>query len=466
MDFLVTILYNGTFEAWKRYKAMKWIYLGLIIGSFVELLVTDLIRMGMLHMIIENQYIVPISAIFMTFVLGIYIHIKDAPLRKKIAWWEQLFKEMSFNQNERLPLFLYHEAISNCTSEIAFKTLIPLNVWEKHKEHIAMQINKKILTIRQDEKNNQIIKLIIENEPLTSRIEWDDCYSDVNDKLNIGISHLGTVGMDLKKHPHAFIAGETGSGKSNILKCMIHQAINKDYDVILIDFKRGVSFSEFSDYVDIHFDYKSTIEALRNMVDETNRRLDLFRENRVDNLDAYSAATGDYLRRKIIFIDEAAELLKVRDKEISNLIYDSLETLTRLSRAAGIHLIIGIQRPDATIVSGQIKNNVSFRVCGRFVDREPSQIMLNSDIASKLDNNKGRFIIKDNDLQEVQCFYYQDSARYVLYAEPKRVISRVTQAEITPLNETIPPPEPATIAIPKSEPMPSGFGFDFSDVAK
>jgi len=137
------------------------------------------------------------------------------------------------------------------------------------------------------------------------------------------------------------------------------------------------------------------------MVTETTTRLDLFRKNKVDNINDYNRLGTDYqLRRIIVFIDELAELLKTRDRTLSNLLYDSLETLTRLSRAVGIHLIMGIQRPDSTIVNGQIKNNVSFRVCGRFVDREPSRIMLGSDEASTLNNIKGRFIIKDDNLQE------------------------------------------------------------------
>ena len=82
--------------------------------------------------------------------------------------------------------------------------------------------------------------------------------------------------MDLDKHPHAFIAGETGSGKSNILKCLIYQALAKSYDVILIDFKRGVSFSAFSDMLTIYYDYADVTKVLKDMVSETNNRLDKF----------------------------------------------------------------------------------------------------------------------------------------------------------------------------------------------
>jgi len=129
-----------------------------------------------------------------------------------------------------------------------------------------------------------------------------------------------------------------------------------------------------------------------------------------------------------LFIDELAELLKIRDNVISNTLNDSIETLTRLSRAVGIHLIMGIQRPDSTIVSGQIKNNVSFRVCGRFVDSEPSRIMLGNDSARSLPNIKGRFIVKDDNMYEVQAFYF---------SAPKPTSQVATEAPHSPHTQDI-----------------------------
>lgn len=223
---------------------------------------------------------------------------------------------------------------------------------------------------------------------------------------------MGIAYLDLLVYPHVFVAGETGSGKSNVLKCLIHQALLKDYDVVLIDFKRGVSFSEFSEVVNICYEHQLAAEMLQELVKETERRLDLFREIKVDNLEAYNNVSGSYLRRTIVFIDELAELLNVREKTLRERLYGSLETLTRLSRAVGIHLIMGIQRPDSTIVNGQIKNNVSYRICGHFVDKEPSRIMLGNEMASNLDNIKGRVIVKGNEIQEVQCFYYCNQSAY------------------------------------------------------
>jgi S-DNA-T family DNA segregation ATPase FtsK/SpoIIIE len=53
-----------------------------------------------------------------------------------------------------------------------------------------------------------------------------------------------------------------------------------------------------------------------------------------------------------------------------------------LRRAFGIHLILATQRPDANILSGQIKNNVNCRICGR-ADTILSQIILDSTAAAE-----------------------------------------------------------------------------------
>ena len=193
------------------------------------------------------------------------------------------------------------------------------------------------------------------------------------------------------------------------------------------------------------------------MVAETHSKLDLFRATNVENLKDYNVATGNNLQRTIIFIDELAELLKTRDKQISNKLTDSLESLLRLSRATGIHVIMGAQRPDSTVISGQIKNNAPFRVCGKFVDGEPSRIMLNSSIANTLPNIKGRFYVKGVSLEEVQCFYFANSpVDYTSYTAPT--------AQNPPVKEQT--DSKAIKHSSKTENSLKGVKFDFSDINK
>ena len=69
-------------------------------------------------------------------------------------------------------------------------------------------------------------------------------------------------------------------------------------------------------------------------------------------------------------------------KKLLAQIENKLSTIARQGRAFGIHLILATQRPDATIIPGQIRNNMDFRVCGR-ADSVLSQIILDNTSAAE-----------------------------------------------------------------------------------
>ena len=64
---------------------------------------------------------------------------------------------------------------------------------------------------------------------------------------------------------------------------------------------------------------------------------------------------------------------------------------------------MGVIRPDSNILDGQIKNNLTWRVCGYFADAPVSRIVLNNDMATKLSPHaKGRLVVGEN---IVQAYY-------------------------------------------------------------
>ena len=72
------------------------------------------------------------------------------------------------------------------------------------------------------------------------------------------------------------------------------------------------------------------------------------------------------------------------EKQIYEQIEGKLSTLARLSRATGINLFMGVQRPDANVLTGQIKNNIPVRISGRFADKTASEIVLGNTDAVNL----------------------------------------------------------------------------------
>ena len=139
----------------------------------------------------------------------------------------------------------------------------------------------------------------------------------------------------------------------------------------------------------------------------------LFRENECHNLDEYNKRTGKALQRYIFACDEVAEILDktglTKDqKDKVSLIESKLSVIARQGRAFGIHLILATQRPDANILSGQIRNNIDCRVCGR-ADNVLSQIILDSTAAAEQipKDAAGRFLLHDGTI--FQAFWFDDT---------------------------------------------------------
>ena len=103
--------------------------------------------------------------------------------------------------------------------------------------------------------------------------------------------------------------------------------------------------------------------------------------------------------------------LDKQGKEVVGQIESKLSTIARQGRAFGIHLILATQRPDATILAGQIRNNIDCRVCGR-ADNVLSQIILDSTAASEQipKDAQGRFIMHDGTV--FQGFWFDESAAF------------------------------------------------------
>ena len=94
----------------------------------------------------------------------------------------------------------------------------------------------------------------------------------------------------------------------------------------------------------------------------------------------------------------------VSRKELS-LIEGKLSVIARQDRAFGIHLILATQRPDANILSGQIRNNIDCRVSGR-AENVLSQIIFDSTAAAEQipKDAAGRFLLHDDPIFQAFLF--------------------------------------------------------------
>lgn len=70
-------------------------------------------------------------------------------------------------------------------------------------------------------------------------------------------------------------------------------------------------------------------------------------------------------------------------------------SIARLGRAAGVHLVIATQRPDATLISGETKANLGVRInCGNTDSNASSMILGNGEGARVKANPRGRLYMR------------------------------------------------------------------------
>lgn len=319
---------------------------------------------------------------------------------------ENLWRIGLTNHAGEAPLLLrkHREPNSDITIMEFVPNGIPRTEWEDKQDKIETALDIYITKIEEGKNKKRLILHTVTGDcKLSKFMYWQEKYLSNNDfELVLGQSMLGKITVNLAKIPHILLGGSTGSGKSVLLKLLIMQCVKKGAEIYIADFKGGVDFSPvWHTKCKIIIDENNLLNILTEIVDELDSRKTLLRESGCANIGEYNEHYGKQLKRIIFACDEVAEVLdktglSKEAKEIVTKIEGKLSVIARQGRAFGIHLILATQRPDANILTGQIRNNIDYRVCGR-ADNVLSQIILdNTEAADSIPkDSQGLFITHD-----------------------------------------------------------------------
>jgi S-DNA-T family DNA segregation ATPase FtsK/SpoIIIE len=284
---------------------------------------------------------------------------------------------------------------------------IPIEVYRDNLSELESILNMHIVQLYEGKDCESIMFDVISGNVKTpEKIDWSDESLPAKESvLALGENLNGQITVDLSVTPHLLVGGSTGSGKTVLVKALIYQALAKGMEVYLMDMKGGLDYPPHWKNQCCSFcaDNQDALSMLSGLIEELNRRKGLLGQLNCANIDKYNqqADETDQMPRIIIVLDEIAELTDTTGmdkphKELAQRTVAHLSTIARMGRAYGIHLIVGTQRPDATILPGQVKNNCDIRICGR-ADNVLSMIILdNTDAADRISKDKrGRFLMQD-----------------------------------------------------------------------
>ena len=203
------------------------------------------------------------------------------------------------------------------------------------------------------------------------------------------------IGGDLRHaslgdFPHMLVSGTTGSGKSiavhSTILTLLMRNKPEELKIILVDPKKV----EMSFYEDIpHLlcpiitDMRKTYNCLKKLVDEMERRYNLFQAHKLRDIKGFNAWANannvQPLPYIAVFVDEYADLVE-QVKEV----HEPIQRLVQKARAAGIHIVIATQRPSVNVIDGVIKSNFTTRLALLSASATDSQTIIGEGGAEKL----------------------------------------------------------------------------------
>lgn len=302
-----------------------------------------------------------------------------------------------------------------------FSEGIPAKRYLEKKDEIESILNASIIKASNPPARKDLVEIVYSRIDMPTLFKLDSIQAYKDFSFPIGMTWGREVVTSLKDVPHFLVAGESGGGKSTFISMMtsVLLATNDLLNVVFVDMKGGMQARIFEglDRVEVASKPKKVRDRVFEALSALDTRMALFRQFHAKDIDQYNAkykGQRPSVERIVFIVDEFSELIpkfNSADRKILTEINEGLLRIARMGRACGIHLVIGIQKPDNNNIDPGIKANLPGIICFPVTHFSQSMLILGDGRAADLPADvKGRAIWKYGiDQIEVQTPYVSES---------------------------------------------------------
>ncbi len=346
----------------------------------------------------------------------------------------EAFESAKLKCNGRYPSLVEDVALDSHRRRIRLKTNgVTLSEVVTNREKIEAALNTTIIRVTQEPGDKSRMDIVYSDKDLPREAFLSDREKErlVDAQIPIGLTHAGPIAVNLREIAHLLVAGTSGGGKSNFLKVVssILAKNNPESEVYFLDFKGGMESADLREAIENMQDNVRYFDGTRKCAQELARlgtvldlRLQYLAESGAPTLDEYQKASlarnasnqfkvKDMEKRCFVVIDELAQLSAKEpgvEKEVLANAKAALNRIARQGRAAGVHLIIATQKPDAANFDQTVKANLPAVLCFPMATQGASVSAVGTKRAYELNPDiKGRAVWKFGPkFEEVQTYLF------------------------------------------------------------
>lgn len=267
--------------------------------------------------------------------------------------------------------------------------------------------------------------------PLDNQIKLNIAYNEIDDyfeyepcklkpyELYLGVNHYyEELISDMFKYPHVLVSGQTGSGKTEYMRMIITNLIATNCNNV------DLYFSDLSDQTDFSIfenckctkryakDLGDSLELFERLIHTFKKRSELFKKHGCKNIQEHNKMRKNKQMRYIyLILDEFADYFPSGgasvEKYLQEECYEILKHLVRKGRKAGIILVIGIQRPDTTVLDPSLRSGLCTKIAFGQNNKASSLVACDTNEVANLDVRYALYM-KGVQREKIKSLYITD----------------------------------------------------------